>query len=169
MTISTRGWLAGVLPSLTVALLALWWPPMVMLLAAKAGIVHDTGFPPLRDPSTLGSLIELILLSAGVLLLQRNARHGWVVLAWSRAAALLRLAWGVFVLSRLNGIAATLHERVIWDSFAMLVVSGGLLAYLRPEFVGRPASRGQPRRPRRFNHAEDKTGSVSVRVEDSTS
>ena len=99
MTVSTRGWLAGVLPSLTVALLALWWPPMAMLLAAKAGMVEDTGFPHLLDPSTLGSLIELMLLTAGALLLHRNARDGWVVLAWSRVAALLRLAWGVFVLS----------------------------------------------------------------------
>ena len=163
MTVSTRGWLAGVLPSLTVALLALWWPPMAMLLAAKAGIVHDPGFPRLLDPGTLASLLELMLLTAGALLLQRNARDGWVVLAWSRAAALLRLAWGVLVLSRLNGIAATLHERVMWDSFAMLVVSGLLLAYLRPEFVGSPASTGQPRR---FNHEEDKTGSVSVLFED---
>jgi hypothetical protein len=136
VTVSTRGWLASVLPSLTVALLALWWPPMAMLLAAKAGIVRDTGFPRLFDPSTLGSLIELMLLTAGAWLLHGNARDGWVVLAWSRAAAFLRLTWGVFVLSRLNGIAATLHERVLWDSFAMLVVSAGLLAYVRSEFVG---------------------------------
>jgi hypothetical protein len=166
VTVSTRGWLAGILPSLTVALLALWWPPMAMLLAANAGIVHDTGFPRLSDPGTLGSLIELMLLTAGAWLLHRNARDGWVVLAWSRGAAFLRLTWGMLVLSRLNGIAAALHERVIWDGVAMLVVSGGLLAYVRSEFVGPPANEGQPRRPRRFDRAEDTTGSVSMRVED---
>jgi len=143
VTVSTRRWLAGVLPSLTIALLALWWPPMAMLLAAKAGLVHDTGFPRLFDPSTLGSLLELMLLTAGALLMQTHPRDGWVVLAWSRAAAFLRLTWGVFVLSRLNGIAATLHERVIWDSAAMLVVSGGLLAYVRSEFLASRASEDQ--------------------------
>jgi hypothetical protein len=148
VTVSPRGWLAGVLPSLTVVLLALWWPPMAMLLAAKAGIVHDTGFPRLFDPGTLGSLIELILLTAGALLLHRNPQAGWTMLAWSRGAALLRVTWGAFVLSRLNGMAATLQERVIWESVAMLVVSGGLLAYVRSEFVG-----------------SHKTGSVSVRFD----
>lgn len=136
MTVSIREWLASVLPSLTIALLALWWPAMAMLLAAKAGIVQDPGFPRLFDPGTLGSLIELSLLTAGALLLRKDAHRGWVLLAWSRAAALLRLTWGVFVLSRLNGIAATLQERVVWDSVAMLVVSGGLLTYVRSEFAG---------------------------------
>jgi hypothetical protein len=143
VTASARRWLAGVLPSLTLALLALWCPPMATLLAAKAGLVHDTGFPRLFDPSTLGSLLELMLLTAGALLVHRNPRDGWVVLAWSRAAAFLRLTWEIFVLSRLNGIAATLHERVIWDSVAMLVVSGGLLAYVRSEFVKSPASKSR--------------------------
>jgi len=162
VTVSTRGWLAGVVPSLTVVLLALWWPPMAMLLAAKAGLVPDTGFPRLFDPGTLGSLIELMLLTAGALLLQRNPHDGWIVMAWSRAAAFLRLTWGVFVLSRLNGIAATLHERVIWDSAAMLVVSGGLLACVRSEFVKSRASKDQPRR---FNHEEDEAGAVTERFE----
>ena len=141
MTASIRGWLAGVLPSLTVALLALWWPPMGMLLAAKAGLVHDTGFPHVFDPSTLGSLIELMLVTAGALLLQRNPRGGWMMLAWSRAAAFVRLTWAVLVLTRLNGVAAVIHERVIWDSAVMLVISGGLLAFVRSEFVAESHSR----------------------------
>ena len=75
MIVSTRRWLAGILPSLTIAVLALWWPPMAMLLAAKAGMVDDPGLPGVLDPSTLGSLIELMFLTAGAYLL-RNARHG---------------------------------------------------------------------------------------------
>ena len=133
---AARAWLAGVLLPLTLALLVLWWPPLVMLLAAKAGIVHDTGFPRLLDPGTLGSLIELVLLTAGAVLLRTDTRAAWTALAWSRVAAFLRLAWGFLALSRLNGIAATLQERVIWDSVAMLVVSAGLLAFVRSEFAG---------------------------------
>ncbi|HEX8029118.1 MAG TPA: hypothetical protein VF491_11680, partial [Vicinamibacterales bacterium] len=63
MTVSARQWLASVLRPITVGLLALWWPPMAMLLAAKAGIVQDTGFPQLLDPGTLGALTELVLLT----------------------------------------------------------------------------------------------------------
>ena len=135
MTVSARRWVAGILPWLTIALLALWWPPMAMLLAAKAGMVRDAGFPRLTDPATLASLIELILLTAGALLFRNNARDAWVVLAWSRAAAFLRLTWGGLVLARLNGIAATLQERVVWESAAMLLVSVGLLAFVRSEFT----------------------------------
>ena len=138
MTASARAWLASVLTPLTLALLALWWPPMVMLLAAKAGIVQDTGFPRLSDPGTLGSLTELVLLTAGAWLLRSRTRAGWLALAWSRAAAFLRLAWGFLALSRLNGVGATLQERVVWDSVAMLVVSAGILAFVRSEFAASP-------------------------------
>ena len=73
------------------------------------------------------------LLTWGAALLLTEQRRGWVYLAWSRVAALLRLGWMVVSLGRLNGAAATMRERIVWESVAMLIISVGVLAFLRTD------------------------------------
>ena len=68
---------------------------MLSLLAAHAGIIPNPGYARLSDPSTVFSSIELLLLTWGAALLLTEQRRGWVYLAWSRVAALLRLGWMV--------------------------------------------------------------------------
>ena len=106
---------------------------MLSLLAAHAGIIPKPGYARLSDPSTVFSSIELLLLTWGAALLLTEQRRGWVYLAWSRVAALLRLGWMVVSLGRLNGAAATMRERIVWESVAMLIISVGVLAFLRTD------------------------------------
>jgi hypothetical protein len=136
MMLSARRWLSEVLPWLIVAMLALWWPPMLTLLAARAGLIADSGFAPVSDPGTLASLVELVLMTFAVRLLLKAPAAGFRWLVWSRIAALARLAWTVLALSRLNGITSTLREQTVCDSVAMLLVSAALLYFVRPEFQG---------------------------------
>ena len=106
---------------------------MLSLLAAHAGIIPKPVYARLSDPSTVFSSIELLLLTWGAALLLTEQRRGWVYLAWSRVAALLRLGWMVVSLGRLNGAAATMRERIVWESVAMLIISVGVLAFLRTD------------------------------------
>lgn len=136
MTFSIRDWLHRNLKWLTLVLLALWWPPVLTLLGAHAGLVYNSGFPRLFDPSTVCTLLEMFFLTWGtVLLFLDRAAAGWVALAWSRVPALLRLMWMVVSLWRLNGGAATLRERIVWESVAFLIVSVAVLAWLRPSLA----------------------------------
>jgi hypothetical protein len=133
LTLSIRDWLYRNLKWLALVLLALWWPPVLTLLAAHAGLVPNSGFPRLFDPSTVCTLLEMFFLTWGTaLLFLDRAAAGWVALAWSRVPALLRLMWMVVSLWRLNGGAATLQERIVWESVAFLIVSVAVLAWLRP-------------------------------------
>ncbi len=128
---AVRDWLYRNLPWFALVLLALWWPPMLSLLAAHAGLVANTGYAVLSDPSTIAALIELVLLTWGTALLLTGSARGWLYLAWSRVPALLRLGWMAVSLWRLNGAAATLRERIVWESVTMLVTSVAVLAFVR--------------------------------------
>ena len=71
MSPRAREWTAAHLPWITIALTALWLPPVVVALAAGVGIVQRTGFPALTDPSAFLPAIELTLMIAALIL---NAR-----------------------------------------------------------------------------------------------
>src|SRR5262249_6259595 len=51
MNARAQEWTADHLPWITMALIALWLPPVVVALLADVGVVQQTGFPGLSDPS----------------------------------------------------------------------------------------------------------------------
>lgn len=134
MSSRAREWTADHLPWITIALIALWLPPVIVTLAAGAGVVPSTGFPRLSDPSAFLPAIELALMIGALPLLLRRRSVGWKLLLYSRVAVLLQTAWTVARSSRLVGISATLMTQAIVEAIVGLIVAFAVLASIRQQY-----------------------------------
>jgi len=135
VTIALRSWIVDHLPSITVALLALWLPPVLVSLAVDLGVMAGDGYPRLIDPALTLPTIELALMIVAVPRLASRATTGWMLLAASRVAVLLQTAWTILLSSRLVGVRTTLTSRPVVEAIAGLAVAAYLLTAIRREYT----------------------------------
>ena len=127
-----REWTAQHLPWISIALLALWLPPILFRLAVDAGLVAVRGYPALTDPSTIFSVIELALMVAAVPRLFDRKAAGWRLLVWSRFAVLAQTLWTILIYSRLTGVLPTMLDRAVIEAILGLLISAYVLFQIRP-------------------------------------
>jgi hypothetical protein len=144
VTDRTREWIVQHLPWITMALLALWLPPVLYCVAVNIGLVEGSGYPTLIDPNTSMPVIELSAMIAAVPRLIERKKSGWMLLVFSRVAVLLQTLWMILVGSRLTGILHTLATRSVVVAIAGLLVAAYLLIEVRPLYVKTGKRLGTP-------------------------
>ena len=132
MTDRAKEWTAQHLPWISIALLALWLPPILFRLTVVAGLVAGRGYPALTDPSTVLSVTELALMVAAVPHLFDRKAAGWRLLLWSRCAVLAETVWRILIYSRLTGVLPTMLDRAVVEAIVGLLISAYVLFQIRP-------------------------------------
>ena len=132
MTGHAKEWTAQHLPWISIALLALWMPPILFRLAVDVGLVAGTGYPALTDPSTVMSATELALMAAAVPHLFNRKATGWRLLLWSRFAVLSQTFWTILLYWRLTGFLPTMLDKPIVEAVVGLAISAYVLIRIRP-------------------------------------
>ena len=112
---------------MSIALLALWLPPILFRLAVDAGLAAGRGYPALTDPCTVLSAAELALMVAAVPHLFDRRAAGWRLLLWSRCAVLAQTLWTILIYSRLTGVLPTMLDRAVVEAIGGLLLSAYVL------------------------------------------
>jgi hypothetical protein len=135
-TAAVTGWLAGHLAWFTVALLAVWTPPVLFAIAVDVGWVTGpwTEYPALTDPALILSVVQLALMAASLAGLPSRRPWAWWLLAGALAAWGLHAAWALQGRLRLMGVST------LWapDAVMMLggiAVSAAFMVVVRPRFL----------------------------------
>ena len=132
MTDRAKEWTSQHLPWITIALLALWLPPILFRLGVDVGLLAGRGYPALTDPSTVLSVTELALMVAAVPYLFDRKAAGWRLLLWSRCAVLAETVWRILIYSRLTGVLPTMLDRAVVEAIVGLLISAYVLFQIRP-------------------------------------
>jgi hypothetical protein len=134
-----RQWLAEHVPAIVITLLVLWAPPTVFTVLVDLKFVDGagSGYPTLRDPALLLTLLQIALMVAALPLVAWHQPRGWQLL---NSAAGVWLAYAVWVIQgrlRLIGLRALISPETLITMTA-LGLAAIVLFELRTRYVRVP-------------------------------
>jgi len=136
-----RDWLADHLHALIWILLALWAPSIIFTVLVDLKLVGGagSGYPTLRDPALLLSLMQITLMLAALPLIYRRRRsRAWQLLCGALGVWLMHGAWTILGRLRLLG-RSDLASRETLMTLGALAAAAAVLFEVRDRFT-RPAT-----------------------------
>ena len=101
-----REWLADHLMAIAIVLLVLWAPPIIFNVLVDLKVVDGagSGYPTLRDPGLLISILQITLIAASLPSLPSRRKRGWNLLGGAMAMWFAYAAWTLQWRLRLSGV-----------------------------------------------------------------
>jgi len=146
-----RDWLADQLQPMVWITLALWAPPIVFTVLVDLGFAGGagSGYPSLRDPSLLLSIMQLLLMAAALPLMRMRRRSfAWQLLCGALGTWAVHAAWTILGRLRLIGRSDLLSRETLL-TLASLAVAAYVLfevrdRYTRTAVIARPTTTQPP-------------------------
>lgn len=134
-----RQWLAAHMPAIVITLLVLWAPPAVFAVLVDLKFVEGagSGYPTLRDPALLLTLLQLVLMVAALPLMAWHQAHGWQLLNVAAGVWLAHAAWVIQGRLRLIGLRDLMSQETL-ITIAALGLVAMVLFELRTRYVRVP-------------------------------
>lgn len=131
-----REWLARELRAFVWILLALWAPPVIFTVMVDLNLVGSagSGYPTLRDPGLLLSIMMLMLMTAALPMMRLRRARAWQLLCGSLGVWWTAAAWTIQGRVRLVG-PGDLVSRETLVTLAALAVASCVVVEVRSRFT----------------------------------
>jgi hypothetical protein len=135
-------WLASHLSWIVWALIALWAPAVLYAIAIELRLIAapGSGYPTLRDPALITSVLQLALMASAVAGLSEQRARSWRLLTAAYVMWIAHFLYGAISRARLDG-PRVLRAPETWWPLAGLIAAAIVLAGVRRYFQreGTPA------------------------------
>lgn len=132
-----REWLADHVPASVWIMFAVWAPPIVFTVLVDLKLVAGagSGYPSLRDPALLLSVVQILLMAAALPLMHlRRRSRAWQLLCGALGIWALHAAWTILGRLRLVG-RSDLVSRETLMTLAALAAAAYVLFEVRDRFT----------------------------------
>jgi len=122
---NVRNWLADHLAAIVIVLLALWAPPIIFTVLVDLKLVEGagSGYPALRDPGLVLSVLQIALMTAAALMLILRRASAWPLLAGALAVWFAHAAWVIQGRLRLLGLHDLRSKETLITVTALAIAS----------------------------------------------
>jgi hypothetical protein len=142
---NARDWLANELHAFVWIVLALWAPPVIFTVLVDLKLVGSAGagYPSLRDPGLLLSIMMLVAMAAALPMMRLRRARAWQLLCGSLGLWCAHAAWTIQGRLRLVGLGDLLSRETL-ITLAALALASCVMFEVRGRFTRAGALPARP-------------------------